>query len=115
MLILRYIPLETNKYLHEVWFWVPVSYRKWPFYGRLWRHIIAVEPLDFRRNLAASGAFGATLAVKPSEAMEVVKSVAPKGADVVLEMVGHNQDEPSRSEKNMQSKGAPFLKVELLT
>lgn len=59
---------------------------------RLLRHIIAVEPLDFRRNLAATGAFGATMAVKPSEAMEAVKSVAPKGADVVLEMVGHNQE-----------------------
>eukprot|EP00434_Breviolum_minutum_P014459 symbB.v1.2.012750.t1/scaffold886.1/size155167/6 len=57
------------------------------------RHIIAVEPLDFRRTLAATGAFGATMAVKPgNEAIEAVKKVAPKGADVVLEMVGHNQD-----------------------
>ena len=33
------------------------------------------------------------MAVKPgAEAIEAVKKVAPKGADVVLEMVGHNQD-----------------------
>ena len=33
------------------------------------------------------------MAVKPgNEAIEAVKKVAPKGADVVLEMVGHNQD-----------------------
>ena len=54
-----------------------------------------MEPLDFRRTLAATGAFGATMAVKPgNEAIEAVKKVAPKGADVVLEMVGHNQDGP---------------------
>ena len=106
MLILREFPWK--QIVHEVWVGV-IFHDPWP----CWRHIIAVEPLDFRRNLAASGAFGATLAVKPSEAMEVVKSVAPKGADVVLEMVGHNQDEPSRS-LSMQSKGAQ-KKVELLT
>eukprot|EP00435_Cladocopium_sp_Y103_P067313 s104_g29.t2 len=57
------------------------------------RHIIAVEPLLYRRSVAASGAFGATAATAPgSAAVEAVRAVAPRGADVVLEMVGHNQE-----------------------
>ena len=57
------------------------------------RHIIAVEPLLYRRTVAASGAFGATAATAPGKAaLEAVRAVAPRGADVVLEMVGHNQE-----------------------
>lgn len=57
------------------------------------RHIIAVEPLLYRRMVAASGAFGATAATAPGKAaLEAVRAVAPGGADVVLEMVGHNQE-----------------------
>jgi Zn-dependent alcohol dehydrogenase len=43
--------------------------------------------------VAASGAFGATAATAPGKAaLEAVRAVAPGGADVVLEMVGHNQE-----------------------
>lgn len=43
--------------------------------------------------VAASGAFGATAATAPGKAaLEAVRAVAPRGADVVLEMVGHNQE-----------------------
>ena len=54
------------------------------------RHVIAVEPLASRRALATQ--FGATHAVTPQEAPAAVFQVAPKGADLVLEMVGHNQE-----------------------
>ncbi|CAJ1340195.1 unnamed protein product [Effrenium voratum] len=54
------------------------------------RHVIAVEPLASRRALATQ--FGATHAVTPQEAPAEVFQVAPKGADLVLEMVGHNQE-----------------------
>ena len=75
----------------------PYIFHDPPKMAFLGRHIIAVEPLDFRRTLAATGAFGATMAVKPGdEAIEAVKKLAPKGADVVLEMVGHNQDGSGR-------------------
>ncbi|CAE7604784.1 ydjJ [Symbiodinium natans] len=54
------------------------------------RHIIAVEPLAFRRRLAEQ--FGATKAVAPEDAAAAVAAVTgDRGADVVLEMVGHNQ------------------------
>ena len=52
-----------------------------------------MEPLLYRRTVAASGAFGATAATAPGQAaLEAVRTVAPRGADVVLEMVGHNQE-----------------------
>lgn len=52
-----------------------------------------MEPLLYRRMVAASGAFGATAATAPGKAaLEAVRAVAPGGADVVLEMVGHNQE-----------------------
>ena len=51
-----------------------------------------MEPLPYRRQLAVGGAFGATAAAAPgTAALEAVRAVAPRGADVVLEMVGHNQ------------------------
>lgn len=49
-----------------------------------------MEPLEFRRRQARR--FGAGRAVAPGEALTAVKAVAPKGADLVLEMVGHNQE-----------------------
>lgn len=55
------------------------------------KEVIAVERIDQRRQ--ASLAFGATLAVSPEEAPEAIAAVTGgRGADVVLEMVGHCQD-----------------------
>eukprot|EP00913_Durusdinium_trenchii_P010198 g9560.t1 len=53
------------------------------------RHLIAVEPLEFRRRQARR--FGAGRAVAPGEALTAVKAVAPKGADLVLEMETINE------------------------
>ncbi|CAE7181604.1 tdh [Symbiodinium pilosum] len=54
------------------------------------RNIFAVEPLAFRRRLAEE--FGATKAVAPEDAAAAVAAATGgRGADVVLEMVGHNQ------------------------
>lgn len=53
--------------------------------------VIAVEPLAYRREL--SFRFGANQAVAPDQASEAIAAATGgRGADVVLEMVGHNQD-----------------------
>ena len=52
--------------------------------------VIAVEPLEYRR--AAGLKAGATHVVAPDDALELIHSVTDGlGADVVIEMVGHNQ------------------------
>ena len=52
------------------------------------RHVLCVEPLAHRR--AAAERLGA-VAVAPAEAQEALAARAPRGADLVLEMVGHQQ------------------------
>lgn len=53
--------------------------------------VIAVDPLEYRRDLALT--FGASRAVSPDDAAGVIAEMTGgRGADVVLEMVGHNQD-----------------------
>jgi len=55
------------------------------------KHVVAIEPLEYRRSKALS--MGATHAVAPEEAEAVLAELTSgQGADVVLEMVGHNQD-----------------------
>eukprot|EP00933_Yihiella_yeosuensis_P040023 TRINITY_DN34246_c0_g1_i1.p1 TRINITY_DN34246_c0_g1~~TRINITY_DN34246_c0_g1_i1.p1 ORF type:complete len:646 (-),score=114.32 TRINITY_DN34246_c0_g1_i1:155-2092(-) len=55
------------------------------------KQVIGVDPLEYRRNLALTQ-FGANQAVDPSEAPGVIAAATGgRGADVVLEMVGHNQ------------------------
>jgi len=55
------------------------------------KHVIAVEPLEHRRVLARS--MGATHTAEPAEAEALIAGLTEgRGADVVLEMVGHNQD-----------------------
>jgi len=55
------------------------------------KHIIAVEPLPYRRALALQ--FGAHEAMPPEDAMQAIQAAtADRGAELVLEMVGHNQD-----------------------
>jgi len=52
--------------------------------------LIAVEPLEYRRKLATQ--FGAHHAVAPEDALELIHSLTNgRGADVVLEMAGHQQ------------------------
>mmetsp|Transcript_132064 Transcript_132064/g.423048 ORF Transcript_132064/g.423048 Transcript_132064/m.423048 type:complete len:206 (+) Transcript_132064:1412-2029(+) len=54
------------------------------------RDVIAVEPLEYRRRLARVA--GATAAVAPAGAQAAVdEATGGRGADVVLEMVGHCQ------------------------
>eukprot|EP00929_Paragymnodinium_shiwhaense_P079621 TRINITY_DN41509_c0_g1_i1.p1 TRINITY_DN41509_c0_g1~~TRINITY_DN41509_c0_g1_i1.p1 ORF type:complete len:658 (+),score=88.83 TRINITY_DN41509_c0_g1_i1:57-2030(+) len=54
------------------------------------KRVIAVEPLEYRRKIAVK--FGATDVFAPAEAQEGILALTDgKGADVVLEMVGHNQ------------------------
>jgi threonine dehydrogenase-like Zn-dependent dehydrogenase len=54
------------------------------------RSVIAVEPLEYRRELALK--FGASCASHPDEALDVIQGMTEgRGADVVLEMAGHNQ------------------------
>lgn len=54
------------------------------------RDIIAVDPLGYRRDLALQ--MGASVAVGPEDAQAAVdKATSGRGADVVLEMVGHNK------------------------
>lgn len=54
------------------------------------RDVIAVEPIEHRRAVALS--CGATLAVPPERAAAAVaEATGGRGADVVLEMVGHCQ------------------------
>lgn len=53
--------------------------------------VIAVEPLAYRRKLATQ--FGAHHSVSPEDAMKVImQETANRGADVVCEMAGHNQE-----------------------
>lgn len=55
------------------------------------KDVIAVERIECRRK--ASIAFGATQAVSPEEAPSAIAAVTDgRGADVVLEMVGHCQE-----------------------
>ena len=55
------------------------------------KSVVAVDPLEYRRK--ASAAAGATHTCTPEEAAGVVAELTGGvGADVVLEMVGHNQD-----------------------
>lgn len=52
--------------------------------------VIAVDPLEYRRQISLT--FGANQAVSPEQAQAVIfASTHGRGADVVLEMVGHNQ------------------------
>ena len=52
--------------------------------------VIAVDPLEYRREIALKS--GATHAASPDEAMELILSQTEgRGADIVIEMVGHNQ------------------------
>jgi len=55
------------------------------------KSVIVVEPLEYRRKIALT--MGATQAVSPLEAMQsVLDATNGRGADIVLEMVGHNQE-----------------------
>lgn len=54
------------------------------------KSVTAVEPLEYRRKLALAA--GATGAVTPEEAAAAIaNTTGGRGADLVLEMVGHNQ------------------------
>jgi alcohol dehydrogenase len=54
------------------------------------KHVIAVEPLEYRRTIALAS--GATHAATPEDALALIHSLTEgRGADIVIEMVGHNQ------------------------